>query len=68
MVTSRTEIADYVAAAFDPGPVTREELLAAAICGGAPVSVVDELERLPRRTFRDLRELWPELPGLPVEV
>jgi hypothetical protein len=67
MSTSRTEIADHVAPTFGKGSATKDELLATAHSNGAPSAVLDELQRLPEQSYRDLRELWPELPGLPVE-
>jgi hypothetical protein len=62
------EIADTVAEVFQGRPVTKEQLLAAATARQARPEVLRELERLPGGPFKDLRSLWPELPGLPVTV
>jgi len=67
MSTSRVEIADCVGAAFGGGPQRRDQLIAAGRAGGAEDAVVRVLQRLPAGPFRTLRDLWPELPGLPVE-
>ncbi len=67
MPATRTEIADHVGAAFGADAVCRDELLAAARASGARGAVLRALERLPDRSYRHLRELWPELPGVPVE-
>ena len=68
MTTTRVEIAEHVVAVFGQGPVHREQLLAAAARTEAPERVMEQLRRLPERRYRDLRDLWPELPGIPVEA
>jgi hypothetical protein len=66
-MTSRVEIADHVEEAFRHGPATREDLLGEAVRTGARPAVIDVLGRLPERPYPTLRELWADLPGLPVE-
>jgi hypothetical protein len=63
---TRTEIRRYVAEAFDNGPATREELIASARSADAPDTIVSTLERLNRRNYSELRNLWPELHDIPV--
>lgn len=67
MPVTRAEIAEHVGCAFGGAPVSRDGLLAAAAASRARPGVVASLERLPSTLFRDLRELWPILPDLPVE-
>jgi hypothetical protein len=68
VTTSRIEIAEIVGDAFEGGPVTKSDLLAAARDRQARAEVLAQLERLPEGPFKDLRSLWPELPGVPVSV
>jgi hypothetical protein len=64
---SRVEIAEQFATAFMGPPVTREQLLAFARQGGARPAVLQQLEQLPDGPFREVRELWPSMPDLPIE-
>lgn len=66
MTVTRAEIADLVGPALVQGPRTAEELVSAAVAGGARPSVVEALGRLPERHYADLRSLWPHLMGMPV--
>jgi hypothetical protein len=64
---TRTEIADAVHDAFNRPIATRSELLAVAVGNSARPEVITVLEQLPDdRPYRHLRDLWPDLPGLPV--
>jgi hypothetical protein len=66
MVVTRVEIADHVQDAFDADrPLTSDELLVSARRNGARPEVLHALERLPG-TYARLRDLWPDLPGVPV--
>jgi Protein of unknown function (DUF2795) len=67
MPVTRVEIADHVEAAFSGEPIHKAELLEAARASGARLEVVKVLKRLPERDFRELRELWPQVPDLPVD-
>lgn len=67
MSTTRAEIAAHVTAAFGHGRVTRDELVAAAEQSDASEAVLRVLARLPRGPYDDVRQLWPSLPGVPVE-
>lgn len=61
------EILHYVAMEFaTPGPVTRQAILDRARGADAPTRVISTLERLPERRFTQLRQLWEELPGIPI--
>lgn len=64
---TRVEIAEHVAPAFDYGPASTGELLESARGTQARPEVVTLLERLPNRTFRELRQLWPELPEVAID-
>lgn len=68
MPISRVEIADHVRDVFEHGPVTRTELLAQAADHGARPAVLHTLGRLPDRIYRDLRELWQDIPDVPIET
>ena len=67
MTVSRVEIADCVETAFTGGPVTRDELVALAHRSGASPAVLQVLAGLPDGPFRELRQLWPAIPDLPIE-
>lgn len=67
MPATRIEIAQHTAEAFTGATVTREQLLAIATQTGARPAVLRVLERLPQGPFHELRELWPDLPGVPIE-
>jgi hypothetical protein len=68
MTVTRIEIADAVEEAFARPPVSKGDLLAHATANRARVDVLDALARLPERNFGHLRELWPHLPGVPVDL
>lgn len=67
MPATRIEIAEHTAEAFTGATVTREQLLAVATQTGARPAVLRVLERLPDVPFHELRELWPDLPDVPIE-
>lgn len=67
MTVTRVEIADAVEDAFDHAPVTKDVLLVCATANRARPEVLAAVSRLPEQTFRSLRDLWPHLPGIPVE-
>jgi hypothetical protein len=64
--TTRSEIVGHVGDAFTGGGVEPAELVAAAQRSGAPAPVVDALRRLPARRYRHVRDLWAEMPDVPV--
>ncbi|MGY1836360.1 hypothetical protein ACI79P_14775 [Blastococcus sp. SYSU DS0510] len=68
MMLTRRRILDYVQDAFDQGPITTEEMRAAAAAKGAGPEVLIMLGELPSRTFTSPRGIWPYLPDLPVEA
>lgn len=64
---TRLEILDHVEMAFTgPRPVTREDLLEQAVRSQARPSIIDQLRRLPDERYGDVRDLWEQLPDLPV--
>ncbi len=67
MPVTRVEIADHVETAFSGEPIHKGELLEAAKASGARREVMRVLKRLPDRDFRELREIWPSVPDLPVD-
>lgn len=67
MIVTRIEIADAVEEAFATPPVNKDDLLACATTGRARPEVIETLGRLPERDYRSLRDLWPHLPGTPVD-
>lgn len=66
-VLTRSMIATYVEAAFDNPPVHREGLVQSAMDAQAPSVVLDMLNTLPLRHYGAMRELWSDVPSLPVE-
>ena len=66
-MTTRIEIADVLRDRLD-GPLrSKADLLDTARAAGARAVVVEALERLPERKYGGLRDLWPCLPGIPIE-
>lgn len=63
---SRMELVQHIEIAFTAGPVTPTGLLNAATVSAARPAVLAVIERLPNRTYGTLRDLWYELPDLPV--
>lgn len=68
MAVTREEIAAHVHRAFVAGATTRDELVVAASASGARGDVLRVLAGLPDRRYSDLRDLWPELPNVPVDI
>ena len=66
MVT-RIELVDHIDAAFAHGSATRDTLLAAATASGARPEVIDTLQRLSDKLYTGARELWYDLPDIPVQ-
>lgn len=66
MTVTRREILDAVEGTFDDGRVDRSALLATAVDRGARPAVIAALEGLPDRGYGDVRDLWVELPDVPV--
>lgn len=65
---TRVEIAEHVASAFDYGPASKDELLESARATHARSDVLELLEQLPASIYRELRQLWVELPGIAVDA
>lgn len=51
------QVSDVVAAALVSGPVSRTDLLAAAVAARAPTEVLESFLRLPERYYHDADEL-----------
>lgn len=62
------EIARHTADAFDHSPVTPGELIEAAMASSARPDVIAALQSLPQGKYGHLRQLWPDLPGIPVDA
>ena len=67
MTVTRINIADAVEDAFTQRQASKADLLDWANTHGAGETVIAALSRLPERNFRTLRDLWPHLPGVPVD-
>lgn len=67
MVT-RAEIADLIYSAFKEGAVSRGELIETARAAGARPEVLATLTQLPDNHYGHLRQLWVDLPHIPVEL
>jgi hypothetical protein len=65
---TRKEIARHTADAFDYPPATSSDLIEAAAASGARPEVIAVLRRLPGGAYSQLREVWDDLPGIPVEA
>jgi hypothetical protein len=63
---SRTELVQAVGEAFGSRSATRDDMLAAATDAGARREVLDLLRGLRARDYNDVRQLWTELPEIPV--
>lgn len=69
MPVTREELADHVGGAFGHGTVTRASLIACAAASGARPEVVQVIGILPNGgLYARLRDLWPDLPGVPVDA
>lgn len=66
--TSRMEIADAIGGRFGSDAMTRGQLVELAKEEHASTEVLLALSSLvPDKRYGGLRELWPDLPDLPVE-
>jgi hypothetical protein len=63
---TRVEIADHLETAFAGGPVGRQDLVATAVATTARTAVVEVLASLPARQYSQLRQLWEDLPEVPI--
>lgn len=61
---TRAEIADHLAALFANGALGKHDLLIATASARPEVQAV--LQQLPDRRYTELRQVWEDLPGLPV--
>jgi hypothetical protein len=63
---TRVEIADHVEDAFTEGPIDQTALLVAAEATGARPELLAVLAALPHRQYGELRQLWTDLPEVPI--
>lgn len=63
---TRVEILDVLDGAFAVGPASRGELVEVARAHAARPELVALLERLPDRHYGHQRQLWVDLPHVPV--
>jgi hypothetical protein len=63
---TRLEIAGVIGDLFGFRGVHRNEMLDAARGANARARVIDLLSMLPTREYSDLRQIWEELPEIPV--
>ncbi|SCK25986.1 hypothetical protein YUYDRAFT_02830 [Streptomyces sp. ScaeMP-e48] len=61
---TRTEIADHLSALFANGAVTKHDLVIGAATARPEVREV--LRQLPDRRYTELRQIWEDLPRIPV--
>ncbi|MCH0540771.1 hypothetical protein I3F58_14570 [Streptomyces sp. MUM 203J] len=61
---TRTEIAEHLTGVFANGAIGRSDLLIAA--AGARPEVRRVLEGLPDRRYTELRQVWEDLPSIPI--
>lgn len=63
---TRVELAEHLIGVFVGGAAHRDDLVEAAAASGARPEVMAVLRALPERRFKEFRDLWPEMPSLPV--
>ncbi|MDK1342064.1 hypothetical protein QNO09_01770 [Streptomyces sp. 378] len=61
---TRIEIADHLAGLFANGGVSKHDMLIAAV--DARPEVLQILSALPDRRYTELRQVWEDLPRVPV--
>jgi hypothetical protein len=61
---TRVEIADQLAGLFANGAVSKHDMLIAA--ADARPEVLEVLSALPDRRYTELRQVWEDLPRVPV--
>jgi hypothetical protein len=61
---TRIEIADQLAGLFANGAVSKHDMLIAA--ADARPEILEVLSALPDRRYTELRQVWEDLPRLPV--
>jgi hypothetical protein len=68
LTITRIELANHVEAAFADGPATRDSLLAYAVGSHARPEVITVIENLPDKPYGTIRDLWYDLPDVPVNT
>lgn len=63
---TRVEILDLLDSTFAAGPANRTTLIGVARTQGARAELIDLLEHLPDRQYAHQRQLWTDLPDIPV--
>jgi hypothetical protein len=65
---TRAELAGHIEAAFTHGPTTRDNLLAYAVGSHARPDIITVIESLPDKPYNTIRDLWYDLPDVPVHT
>ncbi|MEW2636423.1 hypothetical protein AB0903_33505 [Streptomyces sp. NPDC048389] len=63
-IVTRLEISDHLGKLFSNGALSKHDLLIAA--AGARPEVREVLAQLPDRRYTELRQVWEDLPLVPV--
>jgi hypothetical protein len=62
---TRREILDAIYPAFTSGGANTDEIIAAATAAARP-EILEMLEKLPARRYPSIREMWSDLPEMPI--
>ena len=65
---TREEIVETISTCFTKGQAQRNDLLLTVHERNARPELVETIERLPNRTFRQVRDLWMALPEVPLRA
>lgn len=66
---TRIEILDHVEELFErPGAASKDDVLEQAVRSQARPQVIEELRRLPNERYSDVRDLWEQMPDVPVGI
>jgi len=63
---TRREVLDAIYPAFANGGASRDEIIAAATAAEPRPEITAMLERLPVRRYANVRDLWSDLPEMPI--
>lgn len=64
---TRIEVAEAIGEAFEGKPISREELIEQAQRRKVADPLIGLLRSLPNRRYRHVRDLWEDLPEVPIE-
>lgn len=68
MSVTRVELAEIFRPVMDGTARSAEELLSVAVAAGAHPAAVEVVRSLPPGEYRQMSDLWRQLPGVPVGV